>query len=87
MEGQKTVAPMVPQPCLEDKKVKDDPVIAPVVLGLLAMGLEPGTAVNPDMASEVAPPLQAIPAQEINPKVLMWMTAKALFLLYPTLEE
>jgi hypothetical protein len=49
--------------------------------------LEPGTAVNPDMAPEVAPPPQAIPAQEINPKVLTWTTAKALFLLYPTLEE
>jgi hypothetical protein len=87
MKGQKIVAPMVTQPCLEDKRVKDDPVVAPVVSGLLAIGLEPGTAENPDMVPEVAPPLHAIPAQEINPKVLTWTTAKALFLLYPTLEE
>jgi hypothetical protein len=72
---------------LEDKKVKNDPVIAPVVLGLSAIGLEPGTAENRDMAPEVTPPLQAIPAQEINPKVLMWDNCKATFLLYPTLEE
>jgi hypothetical protein len=82
MEGQKTMAPIVTQPCLEDKKVKDDPVIAPAVLGLLVIGLELGTADNPDMAPEVAPAPQAIPAQEINPKVLTWTTAKPLFLLY-----
>jgi hypothetical protein len=81
MEGQKTVAPMVAQPCLEDKKVKDDPVVAPVVSGLSAIGLEPGTKENPDMAPVVAPPPQAIPAQQMNPKLFMWMTAKPLFLL------
>jgi hypothetical protein len=81
MEGQKTVAPMVAQPRLDDKKVEDDPVVAPVVSGLSAIVLEPGTEENPDVALVVAPPPQAIPAQEINPKVLMWMTAKPLFLL------
>jgi hypothetical protein len=91
MEGQKTVAPMVAQPHLENKKVEDDPVIAPVVSGLSAIHLEPGTAENPDMvmevappspsmAPEVAPPSPSIPAQEIHPKVPMWMTAKPLFL-------
>jgi hypothetical protein len=92
MEGQKTVAPMVAQPHLEDKKHEDDPVVAPVVSGLSAIGLEPGIEENPDMAPEVAPPSPSmapevtppspfIPAQEINRKVLMWTTAKPLFLL------
>jgi hypothetical protein len=80
MEGQKTVAPMVTHPHLEDKKVEDDPMVALVVSGLSAIGLEPGTTENPNMAPEVAPHPQAIvPAQEINPKVLMWTTAKPLF--------
>jgi hypothetical protein len=87
MEGQETVAPMAAEPRLEDKKVEDDPVVEPVVSGLSAMGLEPGTAVNPDMLPEVAQPRQAIPAQEINPKFLTWTTAKPLSVLYPTLEE
>jgi hypothetical protein len=80
-EGQKIIAPMVAQPRLDNKKVKDDPGVAPVVLGLSAIVLEPGIEENPDLAPEVAPPPQAIPAQEINPKVLMWTTAKPLYLL------
>jgi hypothetical protein len=92
MEGHKAVAPMVAQPRLEDKNVEHDPVVAPVVSGLSAICLEPGTADNPDMAPEVtppspsmapevAPPSPSIPTQEINRKVLMWTTAKPLFLL------
>jgi hypothetical protein len=87
MEGQETVAPMAAEPRLEDKKVKNDPVIELVVSGFSAIGLEPGTAVNPDTVPEVAQPRRAIPTQEINPNFLTWMTAKALILEYPTLEE
>ena len=87
MEGQETVAPIAAEPRLEDKKVEDDPVVEPVVSGLSAIGLEPATAVNPDVVPEVAQPRQAIPTQEINPKFLTWTTAKALILEYPTLEE
>jgi hypothetical protein len=87
MEGQETVAPITVEPCLEDKKVEDDPVVEPVVSGLSAIGLELATAVNPDVLPEVAQPRQAIPTQEINPKFLTWTTAKALILEYPTLEE
>jgi hypothetical protein len=87
MEGQETVAPIATEPRLEDKKVEDDPVVEPVVSGLSAIGLEPATALNPDVVPEVAQPRQAIPTQEINPKFLTWTTAKALILEYPTLEE
>jgi hypothetical protein len=88
MEGQETVAPMVAPPHLDDNKVEDDPVVAPVVSRLSAIGLEHGAEENPGVASVVAPPpRQAIPAQQINPKVLMWTAAKPLSVLYPTLEE
>jgi hypothetical protein len=81
MEGQETVAPMVAPPRLDDNKVEDDPVLAPVVSRLSAIGLEHGAEENPGVASVVAPPPQAIPAQQINPSVLMWTPAKPLFLL------
>jgi hypothetical protein len=94
MEGQETVAPMVALPRLDDNKVEDDPVVAPVVSRLSAIGLEHGAEENPGVASVVAPPPQAIPAQQMNPKqairwcnraidpsVLMWTTGKACFLM------
>jgi hypothetical protein len=58
-----------------------------MVSGLSAIGLEPATAVNPDVVPEVAQPRQAFPTQAINPKFLTWTTAIALILEYPTLEE
>jgi len=87
MEGQETVVPIAAEPRVEDMKVEDDPVVEPMVSGLSAIGLEPATAVNPDMVPELTQPCQAIPTQEINPKFLTWTTAKALILEYPTLEE
>jgi hypothetical protein len=81
MEGQKTVALMVAHPHLESKKIEDDPVVAPVVSGLSAIGVEPGTEEIPDMAPVVAPPPQVISTQQMNPKQLMWTPAKPLFLL------
>jgi hypothetical protein len=87
MEGQETVVPIAAEPRVEDMKVEDDPVVEPMVSGLSAIGLEPATAVNPDVVPEVAQPRQAIPTQAINPKFLTWTTAKALILEYPTLEE
>jgi hypothetical protein len=60
MEGQKSIAPVVAPPPLDNKKVKDDPVVAPVVSDFLVIGLEDGIEENPDVASVVTPPLQAI---------------------------
>jgi hypothetical protein len=79
MEGQKTVATMVAQPCLEDKKVKDDPVIAPVVSGLSVIGLEPGTEENPDMASVVVPVFASHPHQTDEPQAFHVDDCKATF--------
>jgi hypothetical protein len=66
MEKQETVAPIAAEPCLEDKKVEDDPVIEPVVSGLSVIGLEPATAVNPDMVPEVAVELPGNPEVAIH---------------------
>ena len=61
MEGQETVVPIAAEPRVEDMKVEDDPVVEPMVSGLSAIGLEPATAVNPDVVPEVTQPRQAIP--------------------------
>jgi hypothetical protein len=60
MEGQKSIALVVTPPPLDDKKVEDDPVVAPVVSRFLVIGLEHGIEENPDVASVITLPPQAI---------------------------